>query len=123
MIEGKSLRSDLHHLDRALQALQRAALDAAHAADAADAAAPPWMAPLARLLAEVDEVLDDEEAPSLAVERDLHTRAERLLGPQAPLDPLFRGRYDALRLAHPQVERAHAALLDVMAQLPSHPLP
>ena len=120
MIEGKSLRSDLHHLDRALQALQCAVLEAA---TTADAAAPAWAAPLARLLAEVDEYLDDEEAASLAAERDLHVRAELLLGPQAPSDPLFRHHYDTLRQAHPQVERAHAALLDVMAQLPSPPLP
>ena len=120
MIEGKSLRSDLHHLDRALRALERAVLDAA---PAADTAAPVWLAPLARLLAEVDEYLDDEEAASLAVERDLHARAERLLGPQAPSDPLFRNHYDALRQSHPRVESAHAALLEVMAQLPSHPLP
>ena len=40
--------------------------------DAANGSAIAWMAPLPRLIAEVDEYLDDEEAPALAVERDLH---------------------------------------------------
>lgn len=117
MIEGKSLRSDLHHLDRALQALQRALLDAANGG------ATDWMAPLPRLIAEVDEYLDDEEAPALAVERDLHAQAERLMGPLPPSDLAFRARYDALRAASPAVATAHAALQHVMAALPSHPLP
>lgn len=117
MIEGKSLRSDLHHLDRALQALQRALLGAANGG------ATDWMAPLPRLIAEVDEYLDDEEAPALAVERDLHAQAERLMGPLPPSDLAFRARYDALRAASPAVATAHAALLHVMAELPSHPLP
>lgn len=117
MIEGKSLRSDLHHLDRALQAVQRAMLEAA------GGAAPVWMAPLPRLIAEVDEYLDDEEAPALAVERELHARAERLCGPLPPSDTLFRAHYDALRGAHPAVAGAHAALLRVMAELPAYPLP
>lgn len=117
MIEGKSLRSDLHHLDRALQTLQRAMVDAA------GGAAPAWMAPLPRLIAEVDEYLDDEEAPALAVERDLHAQAERLCGPQPPSDAVFRAHYDALRSAHPAVADAHAVLLRVMADLPAYPLP
>ncbi|GAB2842533.1 hypothetical protein GCM10027277_07160 [Pseudoduganella ginsengisoli] len=116
MIEGKSLRSDLHHLDRALQALQQAMLQAC------GGAAAGWMAPLPLLIAEVDEYLDDEEAPALAVERDLHARAERLLGPQPPSDAVFRTQYDALRAAHPAVASAHEALLHVMAQLPAHPM-
>lgn len=117
MIEGKSLRSDLHHLARALQAQQRAML-------AASGGAPlVWMAPLPRLIAEVDEYLDDEEAPALTVERDLHARAERLLGPLPPSDAVFRAHYDALRNASPAVAGAHAALLQVMVELPAYPVP
>lgn len=117
MIEGKSLRSDLHHLDRALQTLQRAMLDAAGGAPLA------WIAPLPRLIAEVDEYLDDEEAPALRVERELHAQAERLLGPLPASDPVFRAHYDALRHASPAVAAAHAALQQVMAALPSQPQP
>jgi hypothetical protein len=117
MIEGKSLRSDLHHLDRALQALQCAMLAASGGAPVA------WMAPLPRLIAEVDEYLDDEEAPALAVERDLHAQAERLLGPLPPSDAVFRAHYDALRTADPAVAGAHAALQRVMAELPAYPAP
>jgi hypothetical protein len=117
MIEGKSLRSDLHHLDRALQAVQRAMLAAA------GATAPAWMAPLPRLMSEVDEYLDDEEAPALETERRLHAQAERLLGPLPPSDPEFRAHYDALRNTSPALADAHAALLRVMAELPAHPQP
>jgi len=117
MIEGKSLRSDLHHLDRALQALQRAMLAASGGAPVA------WMAPLPRLIAEVDEYLDDEETPSLTIERDLHAQAERLLGPLPPSDAVFRAHYDALRRASAAVGSAHAALQRVMAELPAYPAP
>lgn len=117
MIEGKSLRSDLHHLDRALQALQRAILATCGGAPAL------WMAPLPRLIAEVDEYLDDEETPALTVERELHAQAERLLGPLPPSDAVFRTEYDALRQADPAVASAHAALQQVLAALPAYPMP
>lgn len=115
MIEGKSLRSDLHHLARALHALQQAL------PDAAGAAAPAWMAGLQRLAADVDEYLDDEEAPALESERELHEEAERLLGPQPASDPVFRQQYEALRAASPAVAAAHHILMRVLAELPARP--
>jgi hypothetical protein len=117
MIEGKSLRSDLHHLARALQALRQAMLDAA------GGTAPAWTAALERLAAEVDEYLDDEEAPALESERELHDEAERLLGPRPASDPAFRAQYDALRAASPAVAAAHATVMRVFAQLPAKPNP
>ena len=118
MIEGKSLRTDLHHLERALKAVHAAMEPALRAGGGA-----ARLAPLARLIAELEEYLDDEEAPALAAECALHAQAERLLGGLAPSDPAFRRDYDALRAADPGVAAAHAALLDVMAQLPADPAP
>lgn len=137
MIEGKTLRSDLHHLARALRALHGAMMDeqrrtcipapgvTAPASQTLMALDPhfSWLLKVAHVVNEVDEYLDDEEAPAIAIERDFHTEVEQLVGPLPPTDPAFRLRYDALRQRAPKVAAAHAALALVLIELASTPQP
>ncbi|SFU98911.1 hypothetical protein [Pseudoduganella namucuonensis] len=111
MIEGKSLRSDLHRLARALTALHHAMPD------------PEARRKLGILMADLDECLDDEEALAVDMERRFHIEVERLLGPLPPADPAFRERYTAMLAASPAVAIADAALRVVLARMPVPPQP
>lgn len=111
MIEGKSLRSDLHRLARALAALHQAMPDA------------EVRRKLGLLMADLDECMDDEEALAVDMERRFHIEVERLVGPLPAGDAAFRQRYTAMLAASPAVAIADAALRAVLARMPAPPRP
>lgn len=133
MIEGKTLRSDLQHLSRALRTLHKALLDVEtqyfgnvgsaleHLQLVTSHPHFAWLQKLSGIISTLDECLDDEEALVVDLERRFRAEVEGLVGPLPATDADFRQRYNALLHDSPEVAMAHGALRKVLAQLPAAP--
>lgn len=82
-----------------------------------------WLLKLSGVMAELDERLDDQETPlDQDAANGLRQGIEALIGPAAPVDPMFRANYTTLLHASPEVVMAHGAvrqLLDAVGPRPA----
>lgn len=133
MIEGKSLRSDLQQLSRALRALHKALLDVEtqyfgqvgsaleHLQLVTSHPHFAWLQKLSGVISELDECLDDEEALVVDLERRFRAEIEGLIGPLPATNDDFRTRYNAMLHDSPEVAMAHGAVRKALGQLPAIP--
>lgn len=81
-----------------------------------------WLLKLSGAMAELDERLDDREAP---LDSDgvlgLRKAIAALIGPGVALDPAFREKYTAMLHASPEVVMAHAAVRPMLDDLKGTP--
>jgi mannose/fructose/N-acetylgalactosamine-specific phosphotransferase system component IID len=121
----------LHDLARALRKLHKALLDAETRQFAAPVGSAlehlqlitthpqfAWLLKLSGAMAELDERLDDKEAPlDSAGIQGLRTAIAGLVGPGEPIDPQFREQYTAMLHAAPEVVMAHSAVRLILENL------
>ena len=77
-----------------------------------------WLRRLSELIVELDEVLDEEEAPTSARYAAFKTAIEALVGPGSARDTAFRKRYLELLQESPAAAMAHGELRRLLARLP-----
>lgn len=123
-----STLSRLNELSRALRKLHKALIDVATRQFAEPVGSAlehlqlitthphfAWLLKLSGAMAELDERVDDKEAPlDAAGAQGLRQAIESLIGPAPAIDPAFREQYLALLHDAPEVAIAHGAVRQLL---------